>query len=675
VHEGRILKFGQRVFRGLCASGVLALGIGLSALPAGAAGKATAQRSTTQTTTPSRAHGISAAYHGARTGSTADFTVGVDSPPPAGHNIEYVDYFPRALTVHTGAVIDFNWPANLGPDSFHTATLLPAGTSADTDSASNPPVAPDEGGESPPLYSPFATFGGTFPPPGSGAPGACGDPTTPCTFDGTSALSSGATGPGSDFFVTITAAPSTPTDYVFHCRVHPGMQATLTVAPSSTPASNPATLAANSATQVIDDTAAIFAAEDAANHGAYVTNPDGTHHVTITAGIGVPYAEALEMLPQNVRVAPGDSVSWNTLTNMEIHTVTFPEGHGSDSVDPFNFAPVCETGPPDAVATNSGCTSGNPFDELPVDPAPQGPTTLASPSTVASSGIIGAGGGLPSSHTFTFSGAGAFHYQCRVHDHMSGTIFASPSPSYWNVAGDGGVFTHGMAAFGGSLGAIKLNAPVVGISTTPDVGYVLAGSDGGVFALGDAAFKGSMGGTKLNKPVVGVSETPSGGGYRLVASDGGVFTFGDAGFAGSMGGTRLNAPMVGIATTPSGRGYWMVASDGGVFTFGDAGYHGSTGGMHLNAPVVGMAPTPSGNGYWLVAADGGVFAFGDAGYHGSTGAMHLNKPVVGMAADLGGLGYWLVASDGGVFSFGDARFLGSEGATPLNSPVVGMAAQ
>jgi len=674
------LKFGQRVFRGLCASGVLALGIGLSALPAGAAGKATAQRGTTQTT-PSRAHGISAGYHGPRTGSTADFTVGVDSPPPAGHNIEYVDYFPRALTVHTGAVIDFTWAAGLSPDSFHSATLLMPGESAATDSTNNPPVAPDENGDSPALYTPFLTFAGTNPPPGSGAPGACGDPTTPCAFDGTSELSSGATGAGSDFFVHVTYAPSTPTSIVFHCRVHPSMQATLTVAPVSSPASDPATLAANSAAQLASDTDAILAAEDAANHGAYVTNHDGTHHVTITAGTASQYAEALEMLPQNVRVAPGDSVSWMTRTIIDIHTVTFPQGHGSDSVDPFGFAPVCEAGPPDTAANTSGppntwCTSGNPADiEFPTDPAPHGPTTLDSPSTVASSGILGSGGGLPSSYTFTFSGAGAFHYQCRIHDSMTGTIFASPSPSYWNVAGDGGVFTHGMAAFGGSLGAIKLNAPVVGISTTPDVGYVLAASDGGVFALGDAPFKGSMGGTRLNKPVVGVSETPSGGGYRLVASDGGVFTFGDAGFAGSMGGTRLNAPMVGIATTPSGRGYWMVASDGGVFTFGDAGYHGSTGGMHLNAPVVGMAATPSGNGYWLVASDGGVFAFGDAGFHGSTGAMHLNKPVVGMAADLGGLGYWLVASDGGVFSFGDAPFLGSEGATPLNSPVVGMAAQ
>ena len=72
-----------------------------------------------------------------------------------------------------------------------------------------------------------------------------------------------------------------------------------------------------------------------------------------------------------------------------------------------------------------------------------------------------------------------------------------------------------------------------------------------------------MGGTVLNAPVVGIASTPDGKGYVEVASDGGVFTFGDAGFYGSMGGQHLNKPIVGIAVTPDGRGYWEVASDGG----------------------------------------------------------------------------------------------------------------
>ena len=60
--------------------------------------------------------------------------------------------------------------------------------------------------------------------------------------------------------------------------------------------------------------------------------------------------------------------------------------------------------------------------------------------------------------------------------------------------------------------------------------------DGGIFTFGDAAFYGSTGGFRLNKPIVGMAATPDGRGYWLVASDGGIFTFGDAAFYGSTGG-------------------------------------------------------------------------------------------------------------------------------------------
>jgi len=625
------------------AAGAVALGMGLSGVPTLAATKSTTAHRTT--TTPARAPHIAAGFHGARTSSGADFVVGVDAPTPAGWNLQYTDYFPRtALTVNPGQVIDFTWDPALSPDSFHTATLLPVGTTPQNDSTNFPPVQPEVGGdtpETPALYSQFLTFASTNPPPGSGAPGACGDPTTPCNFDGSGVLSSGGNGAGSDFFVKITYAPSSPTSITFHCRVHPGMHGSLTVAPLPAAHSNPTALAADVASQWQSDTDGILAAIDGADHGAYVTNPDGSHHVTITAGVGTQFAEALEMLPRDVRVAPGDSLTWVVRSQAEIHTVTFPNGHGSDSVDPFNFAPVCETpGPPDAAANlagppNTWCSSGLLSDiEFPFDPAPHGPTTISSASTVASSGVLAdfPGSPFPNNYTFSFSSTGVLHYQCRVHDHMRGTIFVAPSPGYWNVAGDGGVFAHGMAQFGGSMGGTRLNKPVVGISTTPDVGYVLAASDGGIFALGDATFHGSMGGTTLNKPVVGVSETPSGNGYRMVASDGGIFNFGDAGFSGSMGATKLNAPMVGIASTPSGLGYWLVASDGGVFAFGDAGFHGSMGGTTLNKPVVGIASDLGGLGYWLTASDGGIFALGDASFHGSDAGSPLNSPVVGIAA-------------------------------------------
>jgi hypothetical protein len=165
-------------------------------------------------------------------------------------------------------------------------------------------------------------------------------------------------------------------------------------------------------------------------------------------------------------------------------------------------------------------------------------------------------------------------------------------------------------------------------------GLWASGSDGGVFAFGSAAFYGSMGGTHLNAPIVGMASTPDGGGYWLVAADGGVFGFGDASFDGSMGGVHLTKPIVGMASTPDGGGYWMVAADGGVFTFGDAGYFGSVPGQGIVDPaaITGVAATPDGGGYWLVGWDGGVYAYGDANFMGSLAGMPMAAPVTSVAA-------------------------------------------
>jgi hypothetical protein len=240
-----------------------------------------------------------------------------------------------------------------------------------------------------------------------------------------------------------------------------------------------------------------------------------------------------------------------------------------------------------------------------------------------------------------------------------GMAATAGNAGYWLVQQAGFVTPFGNAQ---NLGETFANAATVGMAAASSGGYWIATADGGVFSFG-APFFGSMGGTPLNAPIVGMASTPDHGGYWLVASDGGVFSFGDATFFGSVPGAlppgaSLNAPIVGIAGSPDGKGYWMVASDGGVFAFGDAHFAGSMGSVHLNKPVMGMAGNGLG-GYWLVASDGGVFSFGGATFFGSTGALVLNSPIAGMAASADGQGYTMVAGDGGVFAFGDAPFLGS----------------
>ena len=251
-------------------------------------------------------------------------------------------------------------------------------------------------------------------------------------------------------------------------------------------------------------------------------------------------------------------------------------------------------------------------------------------------------------------------------------VFAGNAGSYVGIAGTPGDLGYWLAQAGGGIG-VEGNATdkgmpygnsppeTVGVAAATSGGYWVATSDGGVWAFG-APFFGSMGATPLNAPVVGIASTPDHGGYWLVASDGGVFAFGDAKFFGSVPGAlapgqSLNQPVVGIASSSDGLGYWMVASDGGIFAFGDAHFWGSMGGMHLNKPVVGMVGNTLG-GYWLVASDGGVFSF-DATFYGSLGGISLVSPVSAIATTTNGAGYWMVAGDGGVFAFGNAPFWGS----------------
>ncbi len=250
---------------------------------------------------------------------------------------------------------------------------------------------------------------------------------------------------------------------------------------------------------------------------------------------------------------------------------------------------------------------------------------------------------------------------------------AGPTPAYWLVASDGGIFSFGGAPFYGSTGGMVLNKPVVGMATTSDGGgYYLVASDGGVFSYGDAQFYGSTGSIALNKPIVGMAVVPGGGGYWLVASDGGVFSFGTARFYGSTGGMRINKPVVGMAATPGGNGYWLVASDGGIFSYGDANFFGSTGSLVLNKPIVGMITGPAGGGYFLVASDGGIFSFGSAPFYGSLGGLTIKHPIVSAAATPTDNGYWFTDTAGLVSNFGSANYYGSAPAN-LFRPIVGMA--
>lgn len=115
------------------------------------------------------------------------------------------------------------------------------------------------------------------------------------------------------------------------------------------------------------------------------------------------------------------------------------------------------------------------------------------------------------------------------------------------------------------------------VRTPSGHGYYIVAADGGVFCYGDARFYGSMGGVRLAAPVVDMAVKPQNDGYILVASDGGVFAFGNVKNYGNMVGKK-HAPITGCDFDAEGDGYWLLAQDGGVFTFGKTSFYGSAAG-------------------------------------------------------------------------------------------------
>jgi hypothetical protein len=261
------------------------------------------------------------------------------------------------------------------------------------------------------------------------------------------------------------------------------------------------------------------------------------------------------------------------------------------------------------------------------------------------------------------------------------TATTTPQHGYWLVGSDGGIFSFGAAFFHGSMGAIPLQRPVVGIVPTADRGgYWLDASDGGVFSFGDTQFYGSIPGLglhpagsglrhSLNAPIVGMVPSRSHRGYLMVASDGGVFAFGDAKFAGScpgIGGCRGAA--VAVMPDASGNGYWLITSTGNAYAFGDA--------LNLGAPghgtVTSAVATPDGKGYWILLSDGEVFPYGDAANLGSPSSANFNGgvPATAIFATSDGGGYWVASALGAVFNFGDAPNDGGMSGTHLNGPII-----
>jgi plastocyanin len=375
------------------------------------------------------------------------YTIGVDAINPPTKNFEYTDFFPNGikqttttstskpnLTIRDGDVLHFLWDPKASPDSAHTATIPALGTNfADAQNKYSPLMPDTDDGQGKFVGNPL-----TFNPTSR----ECGTVDNPCDYSGDQDVNSGfltnhnGTSKPSEFYVKVFLDSSGSTTVHFFCALHRGMVGQVRVVGGNAEiaTTSETKMAENALAQYTKETAAGIAAETAANQTAVATNSDGSKTVTMTAGTGAPNIEVMEMLPNNVSIKAGDKVTWVD-KGFDIHTVTFPKGEGSNSVDPFQ-PPVCEgTGTTDTPATSGpptfGCSSPAAI-EMPLEIGPKGPTAIASVSTAATSGVLLsslAGAPLPDRYTFSFPNAGTFAYQCRIHDNMIGTIAVAAIPA------------------------------------------------------------------------------------------------------------------------------------------------------------------------------------------------------------------------------------------------------
>ncbi len=333
--------------------------------------------------------------------------IGVDHLDPAnqqpaqGRVFSYTDFFSRNVTVHTGDKLDFH-----GAATFHVIAL--ASNAADARisfplflSDTDDPAAPGSG-TSKLMFGPagLAAF----------APPACGlSLSTACSFTGTNIPITPLPG-GADWFVQVNAAPGT---YNYFCYIHPGMQGTLNVVGPDRPTTTQGQIEAKSFGQFTSDRAQALDVEAAANVVSFTGGEPGTRTYQVHVGINAAdsHVAILEMLPNLLSLAPGDSVQYLWSDPHEAHSVTFPA-----SADVADFAPEIEPGPPfefEFVADPGNAVSGTP---------------LSSPATLVDSGVlIGTAYGVPSSQSWSAATAngtasGAYTYHCVIHDFMVGTL-------------------------------------------------------------------------------------------------------------------------------------------------------------------------------------------------------------------------------------------------------------
>ena len=396
--------------------------------------------------------------------------IGVDHPDPANQQpfppfnrvFEYTDFFSREVTIHSGDSLDFR----VAPGAFHIVALATnervaravypvalADTDHDgADQATGSGVAKVNFGPSNFPILGGSTHGGgqIFVNNGFGPPvcGAAALGQSPCTFRGGDDVEVIGPTPGFDSqgspafvdqVVNVTAGSG---EYDYFCYIHPGMRGHLRVVDADDHTTTQNEVDARAQDQFAADQARALAAERIANRVSFSGGAPGTRTYRVQVGVGSPTGHFAidEILPnQPLHLVPGDTVSYIWADPHNVHSVAFPST-SPQLPEPFGFdcgpqppfyigVPPTPGAPPPAVCLEPGDSQpegvGDPGN------APPG-TLLSRPTQLVDAGLrVGTAYGVtPSSQSWWLgtgqtTAAGAYRFQCTVHDWMQGTLDVS----------------------------------------------------------------------------------------------------------------------------------------------------------------------------------------------------------------------------------------------------------
>jgi len=348
------------------------------------------------------------------------YTVVADGQPTPGEPWAFEKFFPHTIKVHQGDTITIAWN---GTDFPHTASFV---NTADPEAWRQQNQAPgghyavavpdtavggDDPGET--VFNPTVLVPSSF---------GCGTAAAPCSFDGTSVVSSGLLFSNPSAQPSFSVRVNAPVGhYSLLCLLHVGMEIPLDVVSAGQSIPSPAQVAAQAAREAARSNAVDAPKADTQAQQVQTTGIGGGHtRWSISAGGFYKQVSANEYVDAGLTLRVGDELQVNG--REEIHTATFPLS--AASTVPF-IVSQCEVPGPDTPATSpADCASPSQFqvalNNQAVAPTPS--NELRDPAAFVNGGLIATDQPLTSS-TFRAVAPGRYTMVCLVHGpEMSTTI-------------------------------------------------------------------------------------------------------------------------------------------------------------------------------------------------------------------------------------------------------------